>query len=192
MRRDDAKPTLVFVLGPAESLALFFLYMMAAGLVPLSLVSATLLAQKVAPPWALATTASLAFGAIALIDWQLVRRIFRVAALARLREKKLFSYVERWAAQAPFITTLLFAALPLPFTFARVIVPLSGYGRARYALAVALGRWPRIFVIAMFGARFEIPLPYLVAFFSVGVAAALIATLVKWLRDRKGDHAAVK
>ena len=75
-----------------------------------------------------------------------------------------------------------FAAVPLPFMIPRVLVPVSGYPVGRYAAAVALGRWPRIFVIAAFGQYVDIPVWVLKALFAAGVAAALVGALVRRLR----------
>jgi len=64
----------------------------------------------------------------------------------------------------------------------RVLVPVSGYPVGRYAAAVALGRWPRIFVIAAFGQYFDIPTWMLKAFFAAGVVAALVGAVYRRLR----------
>lgn len=141
----------------------------------------TLMAAKDNPPWLLASLAAVAAGIAAVVDWWLVRRVFRIGALDRARRHPLFARAERWAKVAPFLTIVVFAALPLPFMIPRVLMPLCGYPVAKYAAAVAIGRFPRIFVIASFGQVFDIPTWLIEAFFVAGVALALIGAICRRL-----------
>ncbi len=127
------------------------------GVLSLPLEPATMIIAKVAPPWEIALLGSLAAAVTALLDYFIVRRIFRVAALDRLRAHRLFSRVERLAKVAPFLTIFLFAALPLPFAIPRVMMPITGYPLPKYVAAMALGRLPRLYVLALFGQLFDIP-----------------------------------
>jgi uncharacterized membrane protein YdjX (TVP38/TMEM64 family) len=117
----------------------------------------TLMAAKANPPLLLAALGGLAAGLAAVFDYHLVRRVFRLRTLEEVRRHPLFDRAERWAKVAPFFTVALFAALPLPFMIPRVLVPLSGCSLPRYALAVAVGRFVRVFVIALFGKIVDIP-----------------------------------
>lgn len=139
----------------------------------------TLMAAKCNPPWLLATVAAVAAGIAAVLDHYLVRRVFRVGALDRVRRHRLFERAERWAKVAPFFTVVLFAAVPLPFMIPRVLVPLSGYPVPRYAAAVAIGRFPRVFVLASFGQVFDVPVWALEALFAGGVALAALGALAR-------------
>lgn len=167
----------------ASALALFFGFMLFASLVPQPLTPATLLAAKAAPAWAVAVVGAIAAGLAAILDHHLVRRAFRVQTLAEIRKKSLFQRAEGWVRVAPFLTTVAFAALPLPFMIVRVLVPLTGYPVTRYVLAVALGRLPRVFVVAALGKALEIPTEVLVVALCIGVTATLIGAVVK--RRRK-------
>ncbi len=147
----------------------------------------TLMAAKANAPWLLATLAAAAAGVAAVFDYHLVRRVFRLGALSRVRGHRLFARAERWVKVAPFFTVALFAAIPLPFMIPRVLVPLSGYPVARYAAAVALGRWPRIFVIATFGQLVDVPVWVLEALFAGGIALATLGAILRklgWVGDR--------
>jgi uncharacterized membrane protein YdjX (TVP38/TMEM64 family) len=139
----------------------------------------TLMAAKANPAWLLATLAALAGAITAVLDHYLVRRVFRVQALARVRRHRLFERAERWANVAPFFTVFLFAALPLPFAVPRILVPISGYPVHRYVPAVALGRWPRIFVIASFGKVVDVPSWLLEAAFVGGIVLAAVGALLR-------------
>ena len=144
-------------------------------------VPATLLAVKHHPPLVLAALAAAAGAMAAVFDWVLVRRVFRIGMLVRARRHPMFERAERWAKVAPFLTVVVFAALPLPFMCPRVLMPLTGYPWPRYAAAVALGRFPRIFVIATFGQVFDVPTWVLEALFAGGVLLAAFTALARKL-----------
>jgi uncharacterized membrane protein YdjX (TVP38/TMEM64 family) len=123
----------------------------------LPLEPATMIIAKVAAPWKIALLGSGAGAVAAVFDYFFVRRVFRIAALDRLRARRLFSRVEAVAKVAPFLTILVFAVLPLPFVIVRVMMPITGYPLPRYAAATALGRIPRFYVLALFGQVFDVP-----------------------------------
>ena len=157
------------------ALAMFFGLMVLAGFVPQPLTPATLLAAKAAPPWALSLVAAVAAAAAAFVDHRLVRTTFQIKALAEIRKKALFQRAEGWVKVAPFLTTAAFAALPLPFLIVRVLMPLTGYPALRYAVAVGLGRAPRIYVLAVVGKELDIPTELLVGALALGALVSLAA-----------------
>jgi uncharacterized membrane protein YdjX (TVP38/TMEM64 family) len=143
----------------------------------------TLMAAKANPAWLVATLGATAAAVAAIFDYHLVRRAFRVRALERARAHPLFARAEGWAKVAPFFTVALFAAIPLPFMIPRVLVPLSGYPLLRYMAAVAVGRWPRVFVIAAFGRVVDIPTWLLEAAFAAAVASVVALAALRKLRS---------
>jgi uncharacterized membrane protein YdjX (TVP38/TMEM64 family) len=144
----------------------------------------TLLVAKSAPAWAVATLASIATAIAAIIDYHLVRRVFRVRTLAAVQQHPLFTRAERWAKVAPFLTTFVFAALPLPFAIPRVLMPLSGYPLPRYVTAAALGRFPHVFLLATLGQAIEIPSWISQALVGGGIALLAGSALVRRVRQR--------
>src|SRR5437899_6095051 len=81
----------------------------------------------------------------------------------------------RWSVaaflRAPFWTTVLVIFSPIPDSAVRVLAPLGKYPLPRYLGAVALGRYPRLLLVASSGALLRIPLPLLVLA-SVGIVLA--------------------
>lgn len=158
--------------------------MVMASLVPQPLTPATLLAAKAAPAWAVGLVGSIAAGLAAIVDHYLVRRVFRIRMLAEIRNKRLFQRAEGWVRVAPFLTTFAFAALPVPFTIVRVLVPLTAYPVLRYSLAVTLGRFPRIYFVARLGEALEIPKEVLAVMLCVGITATVIGAIVRRRKNR--------
>lgn len=139
----------------------------------------TLMAAKDNHPLLLAVLAAIAAGIAACFDWWLVRRVFSIGALTRVRRHRLFDRAERWAKVAPFLTVLVFAAIPLPFIIPRVLMPVTGYPLLRYAGAVALGRFPRVLVIAAFGRAVDIPTWALEILFATGATLTIGAAILR-------------
>jgi uncharacterized membrane protein YdjX (TVP38/TMEM64 family) len=145
----------------------------------------TLMAAKANPAWLVATLGATAAALAAILDYHLVRRVFRVPALERARAHPMFARAEGWAKVAPFFTVALFAAVPLPFMIPRVLVPLSGYPAWRYVAAVALGRWPRVFVIAAFGRVVDVPAWLLEAAFAASVVLVVGLAALRKVREHR-------
>ncbi len=141
----------------------------------------TLMAAKANPAWLLALLGGTAAAVAAVIDYHLVRRVFRIGALENARRHPLFERAERWARVAPFLTVVVFAAVPLPFMIPRVLMPVTGYPLHRYAAAVAIGRCQRILVLAAFGQIINVPDWVLEVLFAGGVAVAAGSALVRRL-----------
>jgi uncharacterized membrane protein YdjX (TVP38/TMEM64 family) len=140
-----------------------------------------LMAAKANAPWLLAALGAAAAAVAAVLDYYLIRRVFRIGALERARRHRLFAQAERWAKVAPFFTIVVFAALPLPFMIPRVLMPVSGYPLRRYAAATALGRFPRVFVIAAFGQIVDVPSWMLEGLFAAGIAVTALGALARRL-----------
>jgi hypothetical protein len=182
-----ANATIAVMTGVAAyDLGAYFLFMLAAtSVLSLPLAPATLLAVKTCPPEAVALAGALAAACAAVFDHHFIRRAFRLQRLGEVRRWKLFQDAERWAKVAPFLTIVAFAGFPLPFLIVRVLMPLSGYPLARYAGAVAIGRFLRLLLIAMFGTVVAIPDEMLLGLLLAGVLAAAAGALVRHLRARR-------
>lgn len=87
----------------------------------------------------------------------------------------------RHFARAPFAVVVAFAFTPLPFWVARALSVLNGYPLQRHLVATALGRTPRIFLVAWLGARLQVPPLLLLA---AVAGASLLAVSWRLLRRR--------
>lgn len=187
------------MLRVAKELGLYFLFMtVVMSIASLPLAPPTLLAAKIAPPWLVAIVATAAAVVAGIFDHWFVRHAARLESLQRVRQRRyaalvfietIFAKAERYAKVAPFWTVVGFAAFPLPFTIVRILVPLSGYPLGRYVVAYALGRFPRIFVIATFGTVVEIPTNILIGLLVVGVVLAAGAAIWRRLTRRAATGA---
>jgi uncharacterized membrane protein YdjX (TVP38/TMEM64 family) len=90
--------------------------------------------------------------------------------------------------RAPFWTTVIVIFSPIPDSAVRILAPLGRYPLPHFLAAVALGRFPRLLLIAGFGMLVPIP-----AWFLLGAGVILVAIAVGrrhaaigfgWLRRR--------
>jgi len=106
---------------------------------------------KLYPPLLLAL---LGVTAIALVEW-LNYRVFGAVLLARrmdkVRSARVTRWVMRWFEILPFGTVVVAALTPIPFWLARCCAVISHYPMPRFIVATAIGRFPRIWLIAAAG-----------------------------------------
>jgi membrane protein YqaA with SNARE-associated domain len=92
--------------------------------------------------------------AIALVEW-LNYRVFGAVLMARQMEKVRSAGMTRWVMAGftvlPFPTIVVAALTPIPFWLARCCAVISGYPMPRFILGTAIGRFPRIWLIATIG-----------------------------------------
>jgi len=131
-----------------------------------------------APALPLALAGALGAFAGAWVDRWMLAWVFRRPMGEALRSARSWRALERWLMRAPFLTTLLvaFTGFP-PVQIIRLLVVASGYSTWRYALALALGRLPRFYLMALLGQALGPPAWLMIALmlaFLVGPAIALL------------------
>lgn len=106
---------------------------------------------KLYPPLLLAV---IGVAAIALVEW-VNYRVFGAVLLARKMERVRSAKVTRGIKACfdvqPFSTVVIAAFTPIPFWVARCCAVISLYPMQRFIVATALGRFPRIWLIATVG-----------------------------------------
>ncbi len=98
--------------------------------------------------------ATLAVPGIALAEWVNYRvfgAVLHTRRLTSLREARLVQRATSWFSVQPFWTVVVCALTPVPFWTARTCAVLAGYPLWRFTVATVLGRFPRVFLIALVG-----------------------------------------
>lgn len=136
---------------------------------------------KLYPPLLLAL---LGVAAIALVEW-LNYRVFGAVLLARRMEKvraaRVTRWVMRWFEIQPFGTVVIAAMTPIPFWLARCCAVISRYPMPRFIVATAVGRFPRIWLIAAAGTLLPVSST---AILTVGGVLVLVAGAAEASRRR--------
>ncbi len=129
--------------------------------------------------------------AIALVEW-LNYRVFGTVLLARRAEKvrtaRITRWLMRWFGVLPFPTVVFAAFTPVPFWLARCCAVIARYPMPRFILATAIGRFPRVWLIATVGSVLPVTSATIL---TVGFAAVLVAGAVGVARRRRTRAAAM-
>lgn len=106
---------------------------------------------KIHPPLLLAV---LAMPGITLAEW-VNYRVFGVILdapkLSSIREARWMRRATAWFAVQPFWTVVICAFTPIPFWMVRSCAVVARYPLGRFTLATALGRFPRVWLVALVG-----------------------------------------
>jgi len=113
------------------------------------------------PAWLLAVVGTAGASLAEAVNYRLVGWAAARPGLAALRTGKLARWSIAAFLRAPFWTTVLVIFSPIPDSAVRILAPLGKYPLPLYLGAVALGRFPRLLLIAGSGALLAIPLPWL-------------------------------
>jgi uncharacterized membrane protein YdjX (TVP38/TMEM64 family) len=103
-------------------------------------------------------------------------------ALSRFRNHRRVQTAVRYFAKYPFMTVVIGAATPFPCWVLRILAVLHHYPMRPYLIAIALGRFPRIYLYAWLGSFLQIPTVVLLAVVVGSTGAVLLHRLYKRLR----------
>ena len=148
-------------------------------LFPASYEPVLFLAGRTFPPLAVAVVATAATLYMEYINYYIYRYAVFHPKLDRARE----SYWVRRSAElfdwSPFWGIVILAFTPLPYWVARILGPLAHYPIERYMVATLVGRFPRLWLYALFGAWLPVSTPVLLIGTLAVTAAFLIAAAVQ-------------
>jgi membrane protein YqaA with SNARE-associated domain len=103
----------------------------------------------------------------AFIDYQVVSAAFSHRRIAPVKNTRIYTKSVSYFYKFPFFTVLCFAFFPLPFYPIRVLAISSKYSIWRYFAAVVLGRFPRYYILALFGYYIKVPISILALVFII-------------------------
>jgi uncharacterized membrane protein YdjX (TVP38/TMEM64 family) len=171
---------------PVVAALLFALYSIPSNsVIPLPHEPGVLYFALYAPAWALAVAGTVGTFAAAYADGFLVRWALDRPGGERLRADPTWQRLADWLTRWPMPTLALvaFAGIP-PIQVVRVLVLSTRYSRHRYALAVALGRFPRFFLLAVFGQLLSPP-PWLMTALTLAFLAWAAFLVIRGARRTK-------
>ena len=143
------------------------------------------------PAWLLALVGTLGASIAESVNYRLVDWAAELPKLARLADRRGVRWSVAAFRRAPFWTTVIVIFSPIPDTAVRVLAPLARYPLPRFLGAVALGRFPRLLLIAGVGGIVAVPTCVLlsagVALLGLAVGRQCVASTFRWLRGRYRD-----
>jgi len=140
------------------------------------------------PAWLLALVGTLGASIAESVNYRLVDWAAELPKLARLTDRRWVRWSVAAFRRAPFWTTVIVIFSPIPDTAVRVLAPLARYPLPRFLGAVALGRFPRVLLIAGVGGIVVVPTWALlgsgVVLVGIAVGRQRVASAFRWLRGR--------
>jgi membrane protein YqaA with SNARE-associated domain len=112
-----------------------------------------------------------------IIDYAVLTPVFSRTRLAKIKNTGIYQKTVHYYHKAPFFTNMFAALSPLPFYPVRILSVASGYPLWKYTSAVLVGRIPRYYFLALFGAVLNIPNWIIAAFFLSLITAPLYRKL---------------
>jgi uncharacterized membrane protein YdjX (TVP38/TMEM64 family) len=144
---------------------------------------AQLYVAKLYPPLLVATVGVTACAAAAILDYWLIgwfmnQRLVR----SRFDNWRAYQIAERIFRKAPFLLIIGSAFAPVPFYPAKILAIAADYPLSRFVLGMALGRWPRFYLLAVGGKKVQAPNSWLLW---AAVSLAVLALFQIWRTRRK-------
>ena len=140
------------------------------------------------PAWLLAVVGTLGASLAEALNYRLVDRAAELPKLAALKDRSAVRWSIGAFLRAPFWMTVIVIFSPIPDSAVRVLAPLGKYPLPTFLAAVALGRFPRLLLIAGFGVLVPIPAWLLlaagVALVAVGAGRRYGAAWLRWFHKR--------
>jgi uncharacterized membrane protein YdjX (TVP38/TMEM64 family) len=118
------------------------------------------------------------------INRHIYRWVLDRETLSRFRNHRRVQTAVRYFAKYPFATVAIGAATPFPCWVLRILAVLHHYPMRPYLTAIAIGRFPRIYLYAWLGSFLRIPTVVLLAVVFGSTAAVLLHRAVKKVRGR--------
>ncbi len=159
--------TVLYWYAPAYAgLALLFFYIIPSNsFIPFPHEPAIIYYGKIFGPLVTTLTAAIPTMIACIIDYAVLTPVFSKTRLSRIKSTSVFRKTVSWFHKAPFLTNLVAAISPLPFYPVRILSVASGYPLWKYTGSVMLGRIPRYYFLALFGAVLRIPNWVILLFF---------------------------
>jgi membrane protein YqaA with SNARE-associated domain len=118
------------------------------------------------------------------VNWHIYRWVLDRDVLSRFRDHRRVQAAVRYFSRYPFATTMVAAATPFPCWVIRVLAVLHRYPMRPYLIAIAIGRFPRIYLYAWLGGFLRIPTVVLLAVVVGSTAVVLVHRLVSRRREQ--------
>jgi len=123
--------------------------------------------------------AALGYMYMEYLNWYAYTWVLERQSLGAFRQLTWVRRSVAYFSRAPFWTVAVFAFTPLPFWAARILAILNHYSLGRFMTATIVGRLPRWFLYAWFGAALRVPTWMLV---TVIVGGSVVTIALRWLK----------
>jgi membrane protein YqaA with SNARE-associated domain len=145
---------------------------------------------KFYPAWTAALVATAGTLITEIINYSIFKYLADLKAFQRICAGRLIVRMVGLFRKAPFPTLWIAGLTPVPFYPFRFLVVLARYPLPLYALAVLLSRFPRFYLLALIGDKFNLPDWLIIGLFLVLLAMAIVPLIHNARKPESGDGGA--
>ena len=168
----------LYVLLPSTRLLIIFFVYTATlnnGLIPFPTMTAAIFLGKSHSPFLVAVVGMLGSAISSAIIYYLLTELSNNRHIHRIENSSYISNLKALADKSPFLSLVVFNAVPLPIEPSRFLAILNRYSVIKYITAISLGRFVRFFLLAELGEKFRISNELLIILTAVLIPAPFIA-----------------
>lgn len=158
---------------------LFFYIIPSNSFIPFPHEPAIIYYGKIFGPLLTTLTATIPTVIACMIDYAVLTPVFTRTRLSKIKDTGIYKKTVYYFSKAPFFTNLIAALSPVPFYPVRILSVASQYPLWKYTTAIALGRIPRYYFLALFGALLNIPNWVIALFFLSLVSGEIYRQIYK-------------
>ncbi|MDH3272660.1 MAG: VTT domain-containing protein [Gemmatimonadota bacterium] len=140
------------------------------------------------PAWIVALVATLSTLLAEAMNYSVFGYFYERPSLHAISDHRSVRKIMELFGRAPFGAILFAGFTPVPFFPIRMLVVMTSYPLWKYALGVLLSRLPRFFILAAFGAYFDIPVGLLGGLFLLMLLSVNVPTLIRLTTGGKDDR----
>ena len=167
------------VLLPSTRLMIaFFIYTatLNSGLIPFPTMTAVIFLGKSYSPLLVAVVGTAGSAVSSIIVYYLITKLSKKERMKKIENSRIIRSWKTLAGKSPFLSLVVFNAIPLPIEPSRFFAIFNRYSMTKYVLAISLGRFVRYFLLAALGGTFQIPNGVLII---LTIALIVVPLLVK-------------
>lgn len=131
--------------------------------------------------WHLSTAATLGTILAAYIDYNFFTPVLNLSYSVRYKSHPVYKKAHSWFYKIPFILLVIAGFSPIPFYPLKFMVYSSKYPCWKYMTAVAIGRYPRYYLLALAGFVFQIPNWMIFGSFLVMLGIVNYKKIISWI-----------
>ena len=178
------------VLFPSARLMIaFFLYTatLNSGLIPFPTMTAVIFLGKSYSPLIVAAVGTLGSAVSSIIIYYLMTELSKKERMRRIENSRLIRSWKKLARKSPFLSLVVFNAIPLPVDPSRFLAIFNRYSITKYVVAISLGRFVRYFLLATLGNTFQISNGVLIVLTVVLLVVPILAKKLKKQVEKPTD-----
>lgn len=138
-------------------------------------------------PWVVALVSVVGTVMAEGLNYSFFGLFYGIPSIREVFERESVKKIADLFSKMPFSAILFAGFTPVPFFPLRFLVVITGYPVWKYLLAVFLSRGPRFYLLALFGAFFEVPALLLIGLFLGIFFLVNLPAVMKVLKD-PGSH----